>query len=216
MKHIICLLLSLALCFALFACGQTAPEPATAITTEAETTVEIEVTTEDELTTEAEITLSAPVTAGKYHHYTNENDGSDYYIWLPNSMSIEGSIIMDMEFAGFPNSPNSPPDPPRKVGEFCGIYELAPGKNLEDIAGTNYQNTEENTWEHLDAGEFTGQTGNRIYYQAVTGGELGSLRYHFYIMLDDTRVAQLYLWNSEYTPEVDLPRFSEIAASVKL
>jgi len=213
MKRIICLLLCLALLFGLFACGNAKLEPTEPTTTEAITTTE-EATTEEEFTSEAEITLNTPVAAGKYHHYTNENDGSNYYIWLSNSMSINDTIIMDMEFAGFPGDPHSP-ESPRKVGELIPMSELALGETLEDLADATYQNTEY-AWTYLDAGEFTGQNGNRIYYQVVTGGELGSCRYHFYIMLDDTRVAQLYLWNSVYTPEIDLPRFSEIAASVRL
>jgi len=211
MKRIAIFLLALLLL--LPACGRVVPEPIP------ETTTAMESTTAEEATTKPlPTTGEAPAETGRYVFYRfeyapGEIDGN-YYVWLPNSMSIEASIIMDMEFAGF-DDPNTPPEPPRKAGEFTGVHELAPGGTLEDMAGENYQNSEY-TWERLDAGELTGYNGNRIYYQVVTGGELGSYRYHFYIMLDETQVAQLYFWNSVYIPEVDLPRFSEIAASVKL
>jgi len=213
MKRIAILLL--ALCLLLPACGRVVPGPAPETTLE-ELTAEAPAAQPPE--TRPDLTEKDLTETGRYLFYRHENapgeiDGN-YYIWLPNSMSIEDSIIMDMEFAGFPDDPNSPTEPPRKAGWFAGVYELAPGETLEDIAGAVYQNSEER--EHLDAGEFTGQNGNRIYYQVVVGGEIGAFLYNFYVMLDETRTARLYFWNAVYTPKVDLPRFSEIAASVKL
>jgi len=211
MKRIVILLL--ALCLLLFACGRTTPNP--------ETTTNVELTTTATPTTQEPETQPDPPdetpVGGRYFFYIHEYapgmvDGN-YYVWLPNSMSIEDSIIMDMEFAGF-DDPHFPAEPPRKVGEFCGVYELAPGETLEELAGANYQDSEESTWTHLDAGEFAGRRGNRIYYQVVAGSF--AYYYHFTIQLEDTRVAQMYFWNSVHTPDVDLPRFSEIAGSVRL
>ncbi|MDR2687968.1 MAG: hypothetical protein LBB75_09460 [Oscillospiraceae bacterium] len=214
MKRIIMLLLALFLL--LSACGRIVPDPIPETTSET-TATEVPATQAPE--TRPDPTEENSAETGRYlfyrHEYPPGKIGGNYYIWLPNNMSIDDSVIMDMEFAGFPDSPNFPPEPPRKVGEFLHVHELAPGETQEDVERADYQNTEY-AWECLDSGEFTGQQGNRIYYQVMTGGENGSCRYHFSIMLDETRAARLYLWNSVYTPEVDLPRFSKIAASVKL
>jgi len=61
MKHILCLLLCLALLFGLFACGQAEPDPTTAVPTtiEIENSTEVDTTTED-VTTE-EPTTQAPI-----------------------------------------------------------------------------------------------------------------------------------------------------------
>jgi len=221
MKRLLALIISLLL---LTGCGRLAQAPEEPTT--GETTTAVITTTEAPTSTEAPTTQRPQAggiltDTGEYLYYNDyyTDDICQFYIRLPESMSIGDTIIWDMEFAGFPGAPNHDDAFPHKVGEFWGGRELGPGETLEDLARELLEPDEEGeVWrELLDSGEFTGNRGNGIFYQvAKCAYDFVSYDYVFYVMLDETHAAQMYFWNSVYTPDVDLPRFKEIAASVRL
>jgi len=214
MRKYACLLAALLACAMLF--SGCVKEEGTPVASADETATAITTTTVEE-TSAAEPEEQPDGLREILYRHDNGIEVTQLHISLPASMSIIESIIMDMEFEGFGDS-NSPPKPPRKVGEIGTIHELAPGETLEEHANPVCEEDEyeENSiFERLDSGEFTGRRGNLIYYEVKTGGELGAYMYCFYIMLDDTREVMIYLWSNVYTPEADLPRFKEIAATVR-
>jgi len=211
MKKCACLLLALLFCVTAFAgCRKGGGQSPTTASDPTSSPVASESTE----STEAPTTPTAPSTAAGEYFY--DNGGSQFYIRLPESMSVDYSVINDMEFAGWPDHPELP----HKVGEFWGVRALAPGETVEDLGRAllqrDAQAEESWGWEALDAGNFTGERGNKIHYQVVVSSiEFEAYMYVFHITLDKASAVQMYFWNSVYTPAVDLPRFKEIVASVR-
>jgi|GEM_PF-5932546 len=209
-------LLSFALLFA--GCEKSAPQPEP--TTDPTTSAAVLSTTE---TTTAEEPTTKEVSFGGVLTETGEwvsHDG--YYIHLPAGVYIDGAIIYDAKHPHeVDNSDYSVyAGDPRKIGQMGRVFELDSGETLKEIAD-NFTVIEEDDdyageqWELRDAGEFTGQRGNQIQYVVIDSFWINPYLYHFWIELDETRAAHIWFWEPEYNPKTDLPRFKEIAASVR-
>ena len=153
------------------------------------------------------------ISDGDGGYYFDSNSRVSFLITLPQSMSLCGSIIGCMEFEGWsgPDLPIS--EPPHKIGEFFPMIQLRQDDTI-DTARSFFTCSEYAEYQRiLVSGNFEGAYGNAIYYDVTKG--VFSFDYTFRILIDEKHIVSLRLWNKVLDIDNDLPRFKEIAGSVR-
>jgi len=214
--HVLILLLCLVLFFV--GCGKTAPQPEapTDLTTSAAVTT---ITSTTKTTTAEDTSVSSGDGLTETGEWLFNNGFEDeYYVRLPDGMYLRSSTIYDANRSHLVSSDAVSAGAPYKVGELLAIREMGFGKTPKGFADEYLADKGEGLEmqeELREAGEFEGQRGNQINYLVIESETLNPYLYHFWIELDETHAAHIWFWEPEYNPETDLPRFKEIAASVR-